>query len=102
MHDRPLDNSLGFRLYVSKECTKRKRGIHFKNQTGKTQFQSALEEDQQDTGLLSVSEIQQRLQKNIEKHKRMIANLTEEINALRSSSGAPLAQPDLIGFITET
>ena len=31
----------------------------------------------------------------------MTANLTEEINALKSSSVAPLAQPDLIGFITE-
>ena len=31
----------------------------------------------------------------------MIANLTEEINALKSSSVAPIAQPDLVGFITE-
>ena len=31
----------------------------------------------------------------------MIANLTEEINALKSSSVAPIAQLDLVGFITE-
>ena len=31
----------------------------------------------------------------------MIANLTEELNSLRSSSVASIAQPDLIGFITE-
>ena len=31
----------------------------------------------------------------------MIANLTQEINALESSSVAPIAQPDLVGFITE-
>ena len=31
----------------------------------------------------------------------MIANLTEEINAPTPSSVAPLAQPDLIGFITD-
>ena len=53
----------------AKNLRKEKRDNHFKNQTGKTQFQSALEEDQKDTGLLSVSSKQQRLQKNIERIK---------------------------------
>ena len=54
----------------AKNLRKEKRDNHFKHQNGKTKFQELMEEDQKDTGLLSVSSKQQKLQKNIEEQNK--------------------------------